>query len=199
MPAVLRLPLRPGAEPYEAVAYCDTQGWTLLAKRETEHLLHFVYAAGPGQVHVVWDHAARKYFFTLTGEKAAEIAEDIRACSASRFHPLEVCTDEEALHLADTLAHPADIHYAVLIAGDRYDDRVMTWYRQAFLSPDPEVRWQTCASCGYFVDWEDHIRPLLEHARDTDQDDSVREVAALTLTTLDAHDWNRGERQLKDL
>ncbi|WP_407572822.1 hypothetical protein [Deinococcus altitudinis] len=193
-----RIPVRPGAEPYEAVAYCDNQGWTLLAKRTEEQFLHYIFDSGGGQVHVMWDHAVKKYFFTLIGENAAEIAEDIYALSETSFHPLEVCTEEEALTLAMNLSDPADIYYACLIANDLYDERVLQCYERAFSSPDPEVRFFACASCGSFVDWEKEIRPLLNRVRERDSDASVRQIAEQTLTALDAHDCNRGERLLSN-
>jgi len=168
----------------------------LLAKWEESTLLHYIYDSGAGQVHVVWDHAVRKYFFTLLGEQAAEVAEDIYTLGASSFHPLEVCTEEEALTLALNLNDPVDIYYAGLIATDLYDERVLQCYEQAFSSPDPEVRFFACTSCGYFVDWEQEIRPLLNRVSEMDTDASVRQIADLTLTTLDTHDWNRGERLL---
>ncbi|MGY2896787.1 hypothetical protein [Deinococcus sp. UYEF24] len=191
-----RIPLKPGAEPYEAVAYCDNQDWRLLAKHGDKNFLHYIFDSGGGQVHVMWDHAAKKYFFTLIGKGRKKIGENIYDLGASAHNPLDVCTYEEAISLATKLDDPADIYYACLISNDTYDKNILRCYEKAFSSEIDDVRFYACASCSYFVDWEDKIKPLLIQVRDNDSDGSVREIAKSTLISLEKNDWNRGNQIL---
>lgn len=199
MSSFRRIPIKPAADPYEALAYCDEHDWPLLAREEDPNFLHEIFDPGQGQVHVMVDYAAEKCWFVLIGEHASALAAGIYDHAAQEDSGLEVCTDEEALAIATTLEHPGDIYYACLIATDQVDPRILECYQRAFASPDPDVRFCACTSAGYFIDWEEPIKPLLQRVMEHDSDQGVREVAERALASLARHDWNRGTRTFERL
>jgi len=193
-----RIPLKPGAEPYEAVAYCDNQDWTLLSKQEEKNFLHYIFDSGAGQVHVMWDHAAKKYFFTVIGEDVKEIVDEIYDSGDNKYSALEVCAYEQAIELATELKDPTDIYYACLISNDVPDEKILRCYKKAFSSSNPDIRFYACTSCSYFIGWKKEISPLLAYLRD-DEDTSIQDIAASTLKALEKNDWNMGERYFTEI
>jgi HEAT repeats len=191
MPSFLRIPIRPGAEPYEAVSFCGEQDWILSDKQLGDKFTDYVFEWDDSRIHVIWDYAVEKYFFSINGSRMEDAAEIIYEASRKKFHRLKVCEFKEAIDLATQLKKPADIYYAVLVSNDEYNQEIFDCYINAFKSNDPDIRFYACTSLGYIYGWEKQLKPLLEKVVSDDDDESVRKIAEKTLKSLVKHDWNR--------
>lgn len=192
MASFARLTVKPNVDYYEAISFCNEQGWDWLDKRhEGEDFVEYVFRTGETNIRVMLDHSIDKYFFVVRGPEREAIVEKIRAVNANRFYPLKVNTREEAIELASRLEDPGDIYFAALSSDDDFDEGIFECYRHAFEHPDSDVRFYACTSVGYFVGWEEHFTPLLSRLAENDGDPEIRAIAAKTLQVAVKHDWNR--------
>lgn len=195
MPSFLRIPIKPGAEPYEAVSFCNDQDWVLSDKRIQDKFTDYVFQWDDSRIHVMWDYAVAKYFFSINGSKMEEAAKIIYEASRKKFHRLKVCEFREAIGLANQLQEPADIYYAVLVSNDEFNQEIFDCYTNAFKSNDPDVRFYACTSLGYIYGWEKQFKPLLKKIISNDDDEDVRQIAEKTLKSLIKHNWNQNAVQ----
>jgi hypothetical protein len=184
-----RLVLEPGVDLDEVIAAAEQAGWErFLDDPRDGNRPHRVAWHGPWpgiDVYYVDDHLIRVPYMLIHGPDSEQAVDDVERVIPSYGMDRAIL---EALSARESEDKKAAIRRIAVLGGASPPDRAaLQLFEAAFIDPDPDVR-KTAVGASTYPAWRE-FEPRLEIVANGDQDESVRDLAARTLSALRRHDW----------
>jgi HEAT repeat protein len=184
-----RLALEPGVDLDQVTAAAEQAGWEqfLDDPRDGNRPRRVAWhGPWPGiDVYYIDDHLIKVPYLLIHGPDSEQAVEDVEQVIPS--YGMERALFE-ALFARESEDKKAAIRRIAVLGGASPPDRAaLQLFEAAFVDPDPDVR-KTAVGASTYPAWRE-FEPRLEIVANGDQEESVRDLAARTLSALRRHDW----------